>query len=74
MKGLKFPAIVLLMGAALVVSAHVLGPYFASDRGFALHVAALAGLIAAGLAVYALAVVATGAIKLRQLRKLIRRG
>jgi putative peptidoglycan lipid II flippase len=61
------------MGAALIAAAHMLGPYFASDRSVAVHVMALAALIGAGLAVYAVIVVATGAIKIRQLRKLLGR-
>ncbi len=55
-----------------VAVAHVLGPYFGSrPRGFAVHVAALAALIGAGFAVYAAIVLATGTLKIRQLRKLI---
>jgi len=62
-----------VMGAALIAAAHMLGPYFASDRSFAVHVMALAALIGAGLAVYAVIVLVTGAIKIRQLRKLLGR-
>jgi putative peptidoglycan lipid II flippase len=74
--GRAFAAILfssVVMGAALVAMAHVLGSYFASDRSFAVHVAALTALIAAGFAVYAAIVLATGTLKLRQLRKLIGR-
>jgi putative peptidoglycan lipid II flippase len=63
----------LVMGAALVTAAHFLAPYFASDRGFLAHILALAGLVGAGLAVYAAIVIVTGTINLRQLRNLIRR-
>ena len=62
-----------IMGIALVAAAHFLGPLFAPGRGFLVHILALAGLVGAGLAVYALVVVATGTINLRQLRNLIRR-
>jgi putative peptidoglycan lipid II flippase len=74
--GRAFAAILfssVVMGATLVAVAHVLGSYFASDRSFAVHVAALAALIAAGFAVYAAIVLATGTLKIRQLRKLIGR-
>jgi putative peptidoglycan lipid II flippase len=74
--GRAFAAILfssVVMGAALVAMAHVLGSYFASDRSFAVHVAALTALISAGFAVYAVIVLATGTLKIRQLRKLIGR-
>lgn len=63
-----------VMGAALVAMAHFLGPYFGRDRSFAVHVAALAVLVGGGLLVYAVAVLATGTITLRQFRKLLGRG
>jgi putative peptidoglycan lipid II flippase len=62
-----------VMGAVLVGAAHGLGPLFAPDRGFPVHILALAILVGAGLAVYALVVLLTGTINLRQLRNLIRR-
>lgn len=62
-----------VMGLALVAAAHGLGSYFAADRGFLVHVLALAVLIGTGLAVYGAVVLATGAISLRQLGKLVRR-
>jgi len=62
-----------VMGAALVVVHHLLGPLFAAGQGFVAHMLALAMLVAAGLIVYALIVLATGTINLRQLRNLIRR-
>ncbi len=74
--GRAFAAILfasLVMGAALAGAAHVIGPYFGRDQGFAVHVLALAALIGAGLAVYAVIVLATGTIQVRQLRKLISR-
>lgn len=62
-----------VMGASLLALAHVLGPYFASNAGFATHILALSALIGGGLAVYAVAVLATGTMTLRQLRNLTRR-
>lgn len=64
----------IVMGASLVAAAHYLGTYFAPDRGFSMHVLALAGLVGAGLAVYAVTVLVTGGISFRQLRKLMGRG
>jgi putative peptidoglycan lipid II flippase len=75
--GRAFSAILfssVVMGVALIGAAHFIGPYFARDQGFAVHVLALAALIGTGLAVYALIVLATGTLKIRQLRKLIGRG
>jgi putative peptidoglycan lipid II flippase len=63
-----------VMGAALIGTAHFLGVYFAPDRGFAVHALALTALIGTGLLVYAAVVLATGTINLRQLRKISRRG
>jgi putative peptidoglycan lipid II flippase len=62
-----------VMGVALVVTAHYLAPSFATGLSFLVHIVALAILVGAGLAVYALVVLLTGAINLRQLRNLIRR-
>lgn len=62
-----------VMGLALVAAAHGLGSYLAADRGFLVHVLALAVLIGTGLAVYGAVVLATGAISLRKLGKLVRR-
>jgi putative peptidoglycan lipid II flippase len=64
----------IVMGASLIAAAHYLGTYFAPDRGFSMHVLALAGLVGAGLAVYAVTVLVTGGINFRQLRKLMGRG
>ncbi|MBN8932240.1 MAG: polysaccharide biosynthesis C-terminal domain-containing protein, partial [Rhizobium pusense] len=62
-----------VMGVALVMAAHHLAPQFVSDRGFLVHMLALALLVGTGLVVYALIVLLTGTINLRQLRNLIRR-
>jgi putative peptidoglycan lipid II flippase len=62
-----------VMGVALLAVHHFLGPLFAPGQGFVIHMLALAMLVAAGLTVYALIVVATGTINLRQLRNLVRR-
>jgi putative peptidoglycan lipid II flippase len=64
----------IVMGASLIAAAHYLGTYFAPDRGFSMHVLALAGLVGAGLAIYAVTVLVTGGINFRQLRKLMGRG
>ncbi len=74
--GRAFAAILLssvLMGVALVAAAHYLAPYFASDRGFAVHIVALTALVGAGFLVYSVFVLLTGAINFRQLRNLVRR-
>jgi len=61
-----------LMGAALLLAWHWLAPYFAA-KGFLVTAGALTVLVSAGLAVYASAILTTGAIDLRQLRKLMQR-
>jgi len=74
--GRAFAMIVLssvVMGVALVLVAHQLAPLFATGRGFLMHAAALGLLIGAGLLVYAVVVLATGTLQIRQLRKLTRR-
>ncbi len=74
--GRAFAAILLssvLMGVALLVAAHTLAPYFASDRGFAVHMLALTALVGAGFLAYSVLVLLTGTINFRQLRNLIRR-
>lgn len=58
-----------VMGIALVATAHYLSDAFRREQGFLVHLGALTLLVGAGLAVYAAATVATGALKLRQLRK-----
>ncbi|HYD15402.1 MAG TPA: murein biosynthesis integral membrane protein MurJ [Hyphomicrobium sp.] len=75
--GRAFAAILfssVVMGAALVAGAHFIGPYFGRDQSFVVHILALSALVGAGLLVYALIVLATGAVKIRQLRKLAGRG
>ncbi|AHB48271.1 multidrug transporter MurJ [Hyphomicrobium nitrativorans NL23] len=62
------------MGVALFVAAEFLADWFGRDRSFLTHMGGLASLIAAGFAVYALAVLATGALRIGQLRKALRRG
>ena len=63
-----------VMGLALLGAARVLAPYFGADRSFAVHALALALLIGLGLLVYGVATLATGTLKLRQLRKMLGRG
>ncbi|MGE0024563.1 MAG: murein biosynthesis integral membrane protein MurJ, partial [Hyphomicrobium sp.] len=63
-----------VMGAALIAAAHYLAPFFATERGLAVHLLALSALVGAGLAVYAVIVLAAGTISLRHLSKLLRRG
>ena len=63
-----------VMGGALIWVAHLIGASFGRDQGFLVHVSALSLLIGSGLAVYALAVLATGALKIRQLKKALRLG
>lgn len=58
-----------VMGAALFFAAQALADSFARTQGFLVNVGALGLMIGGGLLVYALAVTATGALNLRQLRK-----
>ena len=62
-----------VMGIALFGVARLLADWFGRDQGFLVNLAALAGLIGTGFAVYALAVLATGALRIGQLRKALRR-
>jgi putative peptidoglycan lipid II flippase len=62
-----------VMGAALIAIAHFIGAYFGRDQSFLVHILALSVLVGGGLVVYALVVLATGAVKIRQLRKLVSR-
>ena len=64
----------LMMGAALWLVAGQLDPWFAGSQGVLVRMTALAALVGAGLAVYAAAALGLGAIDLRQVRGLIRRG
>jgi len=63
----------LVMGAALWFVADALGDSFGAATPFLARLAALAGLIASGLAVYGLAVFATGALDVAQLRRFLER-
>lgn len=63
-----------VMGVALFLGAQMLAESFFKTQGFLVNAGALGLLIGAGLLVYALAVVATGTLKLGQLRKALRRG
>jgi putative peptidoglycan lipid II flippase len=63
-----------IMSAALVAAAHFLAPYFGPQHRFSVHAAALVALVGAGFAVYGVAVLATGVVSPRQLRKMLGRG
>jgi putative peptidoglycan lipid II flippase len=63
----------LAMGAALWVVANALAGSFGVAAAPLVRVAALVGLVGSGLAVYAIAVFATGALDMRQLRRLLKR-
>jgi putative peptidoglycan lipid II flippase len=63
----------LAMGLALWLLAGMLEPWFGAEGGFLARTSALAMLVAAGLVVYAIAVLALGVLDLRQLRGLLRR-
>ncbi len=63
-----------VMGVALFLGAQMLAESFFKTQGFLVNAGALGLLIGAGLLVYALAVVATGTLKLGHLRKALRRG
>jgi putative peptidoglycan lipid II flippase len=63
----------LVMGAALWLVAYQLQPWFGPAHGVLVRVTALGLLVGAGLAVYAAAGLALGAVDLRQLRGLVRR-
>lgn len=62
------------MGGALFFAAHMLADSFGRMQGFLVNAGALGLLIGGGLLVYALAVTATGALNLRQLRKALGKG
>jgi putative peptidoglycan lipid II flippase len=63
----------LIMGGVLWLAAGYLQPWFGTSQGTIVRLFALAALVGAGLVVYAAAVLALGAIDLRQLRGLLRR-
>ena len=63
----------LVMGAALYALAPVLSPWLSAPTPALLRFAALGVLVGGGLAVYAIAALAFGAVDLRQFRRLFRR-
>ncbi|MGJ0557693.1 murein biosynthesis integral membrane protein MurJ [Methylocystis sp.] len=63
----------LLMGVVLWLVADLLGTSFSAPTPLLWRIAALAALVGSGLVVYALAVVATGALDTAQLRRFLKR-
>ena len=63
----------IVMAGVLWGLALVLQPYFARDAGLFVRVAALMGLVTAGLAVYGGMVLATGIFRVREIKALMRR-
>lgn len=64
----------LVMGVVLWFAAGALEPMFDRSAGFIARTSALVMLVGSGLFVYAVAVLTTGAVELRQLRQLVTRG
>ena len=62
-----------VMGVVLWFAADALQAWLASSQGVLVRGSALAALVGAGLLVYAVSILATGVIGLRQLRGLLRR-
>ena len=62
-----------VMGAVLIAVLPVLEPHFASSQKLAHRGSALAVLVVAGLAAYGVMILATGVLKIGQLRRFIRR-
>lgn len=62
----------LIMGAALWIGSELLAPWFGAPNGFFVRAAALGVLVGGGLLVYAVAVLLTGAVEVRQLRGFLR--
>lgn len=62
-----------VMGLVLFLAAQRLAGAFGQDHGFLVHAGALALLIGIGFVVYALAVLATGALRIGKLRQALRR-
>lgn len=62
-----------VLAATLLVSLPWLAPYLAPAQRVVIRGAALALLVAAGLAVYGLTILATGVLRLDQLRRFLRR-
>ncbi|MGI9387354.1 MAG: murein biosynthesis integral membrane protein MurJ, partial [Methyloligellaceae bacterium] len=63
----------LIMGAGLWFGVRMIGDVFAPAPGFAIQIIALAGLVAFGFALFAVAIELTGAFRLRTLLKTLRR-
>ena len=63
----------LVMGAMLVAVLPWAEPYFAAERGLLTRIAALAGLVVGGIGIYGAMILATGVLRLAQLRRLVRR-
>ena len=62
------------MGVVLWFVSAALAPWFGTPHPFLVRAGALAVLVGAGLAVYAIAVLALGVLELRQLRSFLTRG
>jgi putative peptidoglycan lipid II flippase len=62
-----------VMGAALWLLSQALAPQLGSDAGFAMRIFGLGALVAVGLAVYAATVLLTGAMRVRQFGRFLRR-
>ena len=62
-----------IMGAVLWAVKSQLAPWFGIENGVAIQVAALAALVASGIAAYALLVHVTGALRFQELLKVIKR-
>lgn len=62
-----------VMGLAIAGILPVMNPYFAREAGLIVRGASLAGLVAAGISIYAMMIVATGVLRIDQLRRFMRR-
>src|SRR5690606_28958002 len=62
-----------VMGLAIAGILPVMNPYFAREAGRIVRGASLAGLVAAGISSYAMMIVATGVLRIDQLRRFMRR-
>ncbi|MGB3719123.1 MAG: murein biosynthesis integral membrane protein MurJ [Proteobacteria bacterium] len=62
-----------VMGASLAVVLLWLAPFLAPERDVLVQASALAGLVALGLALYAIMIVATGVLRIEQIRRFVRR-
>ena len=62
-----------VMCVALLAASHILQPYLRAGRGFMVEASALAIEIGVGLAVFGIAILATGVMSFGQLRRLIGR-